>query len=343
MLATLFDALAIGLSGVALWLVGTVVFDAIHALLHVMLRSRSALLRALAWPHGVHHRWLDRELRTNWPLQRANAFCHLVPEYLTQLAFSGTLFLLLPPAPIWVCMALQTGLFAFLLSQRGLDVNHRQREIVDAYRPFLGCPPDYHALHHVFPDAYYSAYTKVVDQMLGSAACLAGRHTALHGCDTPLGRALAAALREANATGLHAIDRVEDAAREDLDLLVLCDAGASPVPFVEAFCQATRRRLLPPEVWAVHLRADDPTARHYARDPRVSYRVLHAPDPGSLSAGDAARAAQRALFLARRGGHFLPLCAGALAAWRAWRLHRSTAPERPASAPEVRSRRALAA
>ena len=71
--------------------------------------------------------------------------------------------------------ALQTGVFAFLLSHRGLDVNHRPVEILDAYRPGLLTPPAYHALHHVHPDAYYSAYTKAVDWLLGSAAQLRGR------------------------------------------------------------------------------------------------------------------------------------------------------------------------
>src|SRR5262249_35464074 len=101
-----------------------------------------------------------RELRTNRELQRLNVVCHLIPEYLTQLAFSGLLLLALPPAPVWTCVALQTLAFGYTLSQLGLDINHRPVEILDAYRPSLVCPPPYHALHHVFPGAYFSAYTR---------------------------------------------------------------------------------------------------------------------------------------------------------------------------------------
>ena len=75
--------------GALLWVLGTVVFDTVHWILHGMLRSRWALLRALAWPHAVHHQWIDRELRVVWENQRRNVFCHIVPEFLTQLAFSG--------------------------------------------------------------------------------------------------------------------------------------------------------------------------------------------------------------------------------------------------------------
>ena len=98
-MATVVEVLWVGFAGVLLWIAGTVVFDTVHWLLHLMLGSRWALLRGLGWPHGVHHRWLDGELRTNWEFQRINVLCHLIPEYLTQLAFSASLLFVLPPAP----------------------------------------------------------------------------------------------------------------------------------------------------------------------------------------------------------------------------------------------------
>ncbi len=75
-------ALAV-LFGPLLWLLGAVLFDAVHWVLHLMLRSRWRLLRALAWPHAVHHAWIDRRLETNERLRSANIWCHIVPEYLT--------------------------------------------------------------------------------------------------------------------------------------------------------------------------------------------------------------------------------------------------------------------
>jgi hypothetical protein len=334
---TVAETLWVGAAGVLLWVAGTVVFDTVHWLLHLMLRSRWALLRALGWPHGVHHRWLDRELHTNWELQRMNVLCHLIPEYLTQLAFSGVLLLALPPAPVWICIGLQTLAFAYLLSQRGLDINHRPVEILDAYLPSFVRPPAYHALHHVYPDAYFSAYTKLVDQVIGSAAWLVGRRYALLAGDTSFGRELRAALVAEGAADVRAVDSPADAARADLDVLVLCDTEIDPVPYVEAFARSTITRRLPPEVWALHGRADDATARHYLRDVRISYRILFAPQSAALDA----RAARRALSLVRRGAHFVPLC-GAAEAWRAWRRFRATPPRRPEAVPRVRSRLAAA-
>jgi hypothetical protein len=331
------EVLWTGVAGILLWTMGTVVFDTVHCLLHVMLRSRWVLLRALGWPHGIHHRWLDRELRTNWELQRLNFLCHLVPEYLTQLAFSAALLLVIPSPSVWVCIALQTLAFGYLLAHKGLDRNHLPVEVLDAYRPSFFCPPAYHALHHVHPDAYFSAYTKLVDEVLGSAAWLAGRRYALVGADTQFGRALRAGLCEAGAADAAAISRPADAARDDLDVLVLCDPEIDRVAFVEAFARATLARRLPPEVWAIHTRADDGVARHYARGVRVSYRVLFAPDPAALGAPDA----RRTLSLVQRGAHFVPLC-GAAAAWRAWRGFRATRPLQPDWVPRVRSRLAAA-
>lgn len=328
-------------AAVPLWVGGTVVFDAVHWLLHRMLRSRFALLRAVAWPHAVHHQWIDRELRVVWENQRRNVFCHIVPEYLTQLVYSGLLLLLLPWGPVLGCVLLQTAAFAYVLSQKGLDINHRPVDFLDAYAPSFVCPPPYHALHHVHPDAYFSAYTKLVDWLVGGGAWLSGKRYALAGGDGALGRALRRELERAGAAEIAAIEAAGEAARADLDVLVLCEPRADEVDFVEAFAGATRLRQLPPEVWAVHERADDATARHYFRDVRVSYRTLLAPGAAALDDAAARRAARTVLFLVRRSLHFVPTRLGP-AAWRGYRSFRATRPQRPAAAPSARSRAELA-
>jgi hypothetical protein len=94
-------------------------------------------------------------------------------------------------------------------------------------------------------------------------------------------------------------------------------------------------------VWAVHERADDPTARHYFRDVRVSYRTLLAPGAAAFDDATARRAARTALFLVRRRLHFVPTRLDP-AAWAAYRRFRATRPQRPAAAPRARSRAELA-
>ena len=198
-MSAVLDAVGWLLLAIPLWIAGTVVFDGVHWALHQMLGSRWRWLRPLAWPHQVHHEWLDRELRIHPENQRKNVFCHLVPEYLTQLAFSGLLLLALPKGPVLACALLQTGAFLYVLSQRGLDINHRPIEILDAYLPSAVCPPAYHALHHVYPDSHFSAYTKLVDWVVGGGAQLAGRRYALVGAGTAFGSALRQELGRAGA------------------------------------------------------------------------------------------------------------------------------------------------
>jgi hypothetical protein len=307
-----------------LFLASTFAFDLVHLALHRLLRARAGWLRAIAWPHAVHHRWLDRTLTTRWEYQRLNVWCHIVPEYLTQLAFSGLCLAVLPAGPVVATIALQTVVFLLILRERGLDLNHRAIAVLDAYPPAVYCPPTYHALHHVHPDAHMSAYLKVVDWLFACGAQVAGRRVAIAGGDTPLGRALAAALEREGAI-------LADGAP---DVLVIADPRLDRVALVESYVDATRARQLPPEVWAVQLDACDPGARHYYRDVRLIYRALVVPD------GDVR--AERLLRGVRRGFNFVPARANVVGGLvELWRFRR-TPPAPPPGAGRVRHRSELA-
>jgi hypothetical protein len=310
--------------GPLLWLAGAIVFDGVHWVLHQMLQSHQAWLRALAWPHSVHHQWIDQNLETNWEFQSANIACHIIPEYLTQLVFTGLVALVLPLPFALVLGLLQTLVFLGILSARGRDVNHRPAARIDAHPPGWLTPPTYHALHHAWPDAYFSSYTKVVDRVVGGGSQIAGRRFGWHGPDSTL----AAALRDEveHAGGLIAGN---PEALDELDVLVLVDPMAPLEDPVEAFVAATCDRQLPPEVWALRRNAEDPVARHYRDDVRVALRTLWAPDR-ALSAASARRAARSALFWIRRDAHFVTLGNGP--SYSAWRRFRRTEPIEPEGA-----------
>jgi len=304
--------------GVAVWIVGLHVFDLLHWILHGMLRSRSGVLRFLASPHAMHHRWLDANLAICWENQAANFWGHIVLEFVTQLAFSAVLLLVLPAGIVAAAVLYQSLVFAYIVSQRGLDPNHRPIQILDAYRPSFLALPAYHALHHVYPDAYYSAYSKLIDYLVGGGIQLRGRRVAVVGADSPFGRSLCPRLRREGVAGIEAIDPPGatwssapvaddgDARFAAVDILVICDPAAPRVSLVEGFVRATRRRQLPPEVWAVHSPAPDGAARHYYDDPRVTYRVIVAAEATLRDRAQADRAAALAIFLVRRGFNFVP-------------------------------------
>jgi hypothetical protein len=321
-------ALAIVL-GPALWLVGAILFDGVHWVLHGMLRSRNAFLRGLARPHAVHHEWIDRELETNWDLQAANVWCHIVPEYLTQLVFSALVALVLPLPFALVLLALQTAVFLGILRARGRDVNHRPAARIDAHPPGWTTPPAYHALHHAWPDAYFSSYTKAVDWLVGGGVQIAGRRFGWSGPASPFAEALRAEVERRDG-GASDPERLRE-----LDVLVLLDPAASVEASVEAFIRATRDRQLPPEVWALRASDEDRVARHYVNDARVAFRAVVLPG-GEPSEASALRAAQRALFWTRRDAHFVR--AGDRLPFAGASRFRQLPPERPAGAGSIRHR-----
>ena len=172
------------------------------------------------------------------------------PRVLTQLVYTAFLWWWLPWPFAAVVGVLQTAIFVGLLSQRGLDPNHRPIELLDAYRPGIWTPPPYHALHHVYPNAYYSAYTKLIDVLVRGAAQLRERRFLLLEGGGPFARELEAALR---SHGVEAIERRKLAAHhgqippdlESLDVLVICDPACDVATLAEPFVAATRLRQLP--------------------------------------------------------------------------------------------------
>jgi hypothetical protein len=288
----------------------------------------------------VHHVWLDSDLRTRMENQRANIWCHIVPEYLTQLAFCAPLLLLLPSVSVLTCMFAQTVIFLLVLRQRGLDINHRPIDVLDAHRPSWVAPPPYHALHHVWPDTHYAAYTKLVDWVVGGGLRLRGRSVGLAGGDTPFGRALAKLIARDEPAALRSLSGPDDPALAQVELLIVCDPSENETTWIENLIHLTRQRQLPPEAWAVHTRPESGVARHYYRDVRVIYRMISAREADLRDARSASRAARTALFFARHAFRYIPASAAALAGYFRFR---ATAPTRPIEALEVGHRRELRA
>jgi len=214
--------------------------------------------------------------------------------------------------------------------------------MLDAYRPGWVAPPAYHALHHVWPDSHYSAYSRLVDWVVGGGLHLRGRHVALAGAGSALGRALERLLEREAAASVRRLDEPSAARLHGVDLLVLCDPELDQVAWTEAFIARTRERQLPPEVWAVREKPEDPTARFYYRDVRVIYRAIHSPGARGLSRREAASAARWALFFARRGLCWFPALPG-LGVRRDFSRFRKTEPVQPGAARAVRHRSELAA
>jgi hypothetical protein len=316
------------LEGVVVLLAATVVFDVVHVTLHRLQEARAPWLRAVGAWHGVHHRFLGPNLRVDEGLIRANLRWHVLPEYATHVVVTTALLLVVPPGAIAVALTIETVVVVLILRDRGLDVNHRPRGRVPAYRPSVVCVPAYHALHHVRPAAFYSSWIKLLDMALGTTLALGGRSAVVVGAGDDLVAAMAGVLA-AETGGEVPVAQADaasvEAAAETAELLVLVPpegAGTDALSrWIEGAIVATSARLVPIEVWAVLPAATAFVAdgRGYVDDERVIYRHVIVPRPGPV---DPEAVARRIVRRARRGAHRIHTgsCGARLRDWVvAWR------------------------
>jgi hypothetical protein len=281
----------------ALFVVATFVFDAIHYTLHLCLNSRHRWLRRLARPHLAHHVFFDRRLRYHDEALVPNLLHHVIPEYLTQMAVCSLAFAVLEPPAVGIVMGGFTLLSTYAMILRGKDLYHQPCPQVPVAHGTLLVGPQYHALHHVYPDSYISSYTTLFDRLMGTACQIRGRRVALTGASGAFGSALKDLVEGAGAVVMplkYGIDYTDedysgaDAALEDADILVLAH-GAKGERAMEANCDSflalidrfkvqARHRQVPGEVWAVgseiecHPAFGIPELQSYARSKRAFAR-----------------------------------------------------------------------
>jgi monoglucosyldiacylglycerol epimerase len=287
-----------------LFVVATFVFDTIHFALHRCLNSRYAWLRRLARSHLAHHDFLDRRLQYHDEASVPNLLHCVLPEYVTQMAVCALAFTVLDRAAVGLVMACFTVLSGSAMMLRGKDLYHRPLTKVPVARGTLIVRASYHALHHVFPDNYFSSYTTLFDRLMGTACQIEGRRVALTGASGAFGSAFKELLERAGAVVVplkHGVDYTDDdysgadAALADADILVLAH-GAKGERAMQANCDSflalidrykahVLPRQVPGEVWAVgseiecHPAFGVPELQSYARSKRAyarhAARLMH--------------------------------------------------------------------
>jgi hypothetical protein len=284
------------LESIALFAAAMFVADIVHYGLHVAARSRiSILARVGAW-HGVHHRFLDTDLRIHREVQTQNLLYHRVPEYLTRVLATSIGFAFLPRGIVVLVLAAETVAAVVGTVQGGIDSNHRETPVLRSKSGWL-VGPVYHGFHHAYPDNYMGSETTLFDVVFAKGCQLRGRHFALTGASGAFGAPLAEML-EASGGRVTRLkygrdydygdyDRL-DPVLADADVLVLCHGSKvdramqancdSFVGIIERFRHVGRARRLPVEVWAVgseieaHPSWGDPDLEIYLRSKRAFAR-----------------------------------------------------------------------
>jgi hypothetical protein len=187
------------LQAAALFVTATIVFDVIHVSLHICLRSRWKWLRRIGSLHQAHHDFFDRRLQWHEEAVVPNLLLHVIPEYGTQIAVCALAFLVFEPLAVILVMGIFTGIFVFVLRVQGKDRYHLLHPVLPAAHETVLVGPNYHALHHVYPQSYLSSYTTVIDRLLGTACQIEGRRVAITGASGSFGSAFSDQLRHADA------------------------------------------------------------------------------------------------------------------------------------------------
>ena len=270
-------------------LVGSVVFDLVHLTIHWSGRSSNSILRGLARAHVAHHQYFDRQLHFNQRFSTRNLLLHLPLELVCQTVGSVTswaLSLLIAPRASLVADEDLAIAIAFLIIRssvvawnEGRDSNHITYTQLpkDPHSVVVG--PQYHALHHIDPDAYFGSMIRLVDWVFGTATTLRGRRIAITGARGALGQALLEDLSQERGTCVQALQFGRDWNYEDYsglesilrgaDILVLAHGSKvadhalkanheSAVAIIKTFLRVREqsKSLLLPEVWYIGSEAE---------------------------------------------------------------------------------------
>ena len=243
-----------------LLLLSSVLCDVVHAWLHLAQRSRFQVVRALASLHQEHHEFLDQNLRFHSARLWRNMVRHQLPEFAMRVVMVTAVGrLIASPFVVVGAAALLCGAeLVVVVAALGRDYFHPSARGTGVKVRGSGFFVDvhYHALHHAFPDHFWSGHVQVLDRVFGRMLPLKGRVVVVVGASA-FSNALAAA-----CAAEHALVTCVDATalKEELlhqaDIVVLATGAAargldSYEVLLQRAQQAHRARLLPLEIWSV--------------------------------------------------------------------------------------------
>lgn len=248
----------------------TFLFDILHYLLHRWQNSRFALLREFSRWHDVHHKFLDKNMNVHPNWAKANLWCHLVPEFVVSIIGTLIFVLVFDWIAVVFVVLIHSGLFAWRVLDEGRDINHMNMDRLNGRRGNLFVTPTYHALHHVYPNQFFSSFISLFDLIFGTNCQIKGQRILVTGASGAYGQALTQRLEQLGAivdTAKYGedyqIDHYDGLSEkmQKADILVLAHGSknedcwtanyTSFVDLIEKFRVIGKDRLTPPEIWAV--------------------------------------------------------------------------------------------
>lgn len=341
----LLDVILFFVQCAALFIASSVIFDAVHYLLHRWQRSRFGLLRMFSSWHQVHHDFLDKNMDVHPALAWKNFYAHLLPEYATSMAGTMVFIVWVDWLVVFAILLLHTGLLFARIVEEGMDFHHMSADRISGQRGAIAVGPSFHAMHHINPRSHYSSVVNVFDMVFGTALAISGKKVLLTGATGAYGSQMYAALTKLGAkvetlsvTDI-TVSVIEGMHLEEYDFLVMCHGlkksdqpwevwranHAVTTALGDAFIQSNLKDLVPPEIWCVGSEAEmigyddyamskrymaNYAAQNWFYSPDVTYRHI-VPSAFSSRMGKGLMSAKTAvwwsLFLIRRGFRYIPV------------------------------------
>ncbi|KAJ5399028.1 hypothetical protein N7465_009517 [Penicillium sp. CMV-2018d] len=149
-------------------------------MLHRCNKSSHPLFQRLARVHHFHHLYFTRHMDFNEKYLQQNRFQALPLELALQIVGStlGYLFasFVTPNSLVWstrnhllFTIGFQILRTTFVILTCGRDSNHIVYKTAPKDNNWILVGPEFHALHHVYPDRYMSSFIKVFDWIWGTA------------------------------------------------------------------------------------------------------------------------------------------------------------------------------
>lgn len=272
---SIWGVFSLVVQGAIVFLFSTFIFDVVHFLLHRWARSSVPLLRQFSSWHNVHHKFLDEHMNINPQWVKANFWAHLLPEFATSILGTVVFYLFFHWIAVTAVLGIHAWKFIGTLREEGIDYNHMAMDRVSGRVGLWRVDQSYHALHHIYPDNFYSSYINIFDLLFGTTCKIRKRRFLVTGAGGAFGAALVARLKEMGAlveTARHGVDFSPgnyEGMREKLartDVLVLAHGAKSedcwnanyhtPTGLADLFIEIGRDRLVPPEIWGLGSEAE---------------------------------------------------------------------------------------
>ena len=169
-----------------IFVVNSFVFDCVHFVLHHF-HSR--------W-HLSHHHFFNNKLQINRFYQNKNIAQHVLVEFLIKFLTSVTFLLCFLWQSIAIAVAIEVFIVCYVLYYQGQDHNHRERRKLERPSTHLCVTANYHAMHHLYPSAYFSSHHFLFDKIFGTVCHIKNRRFLVTGSEGAFGSALVRILRK---------------------------------------------------------------------------------------------------------------------------------------------------